>query len=177
MSDAPNVSTSARGVCLCGAVAFAVAPPYRWFAHCHCSMCRKHHGSLFGTSLGVSRAAFRWLEGTDSIVDYRATAAFGRPFCSSCGSTVPALSHDERYWTVPAGLLEGDPGARPRTHIFVASRSPLVELDDVLPRHAGYPPSVALPEVATRGYDGSAPGAGSCLCCAVAFPATEGPAH
>ena len=61
-SDAHGVSTSTRGACLCGAVTFAIAPPYRWFAHCHCSMCRKHHGSLFGTGLGVARERFEWLE-------------------------------------------------------------------------------------------------------------------
>jgi hypothetical protein len=49
------------GACLCGAVTFEVAPPYRWFAHCHCSMCRKHHGTLFGTTVGVARTRFRWL--------------------------------------------------------------------------------------------------------------------
>ena len=177
MSDAPSVGTSIRGACLCGAVAFAVAPPYRWFAHCHCSMCRKHHGSLFGTSIGVARNAFRWLEGTEEIVHYRATAAFERPFCRRCGSPVPDISHDERYSAVPAGLLDGDPGARPRAHIFVASRSPLVELHDALPQHAGYPPGVALPEIAAREYDGSALVAGSCLCGAVAFSATELPRH
>ena len=176
MSDAPSTGTSIRGACLCGAVAFAVAPPYRWFAHCHCSMCRKHHGSLFGTSLGVSRDAFHWLDGTEEIVHYRATAAFERPFCRHCGSTVPAASHDERYWTVPAGLLEGDPGARPRTHIFIASRSPLVELDDVLPRHAAYPPGIELPTVTVRrAHDDSAAVAGSCLCGAVAFAASTWP--
>jgi hypothetical protein len=176
MSNAPSVGTNIRGACLCGAVAFAVAPPYRWFAHCHCSMCRRHHGSLFGTSLGVARDAFRWLEGTEEIVHYRATAAFERPFCRRCGSTVPAISHDERYWAVPAGLLDGDPGARPRTHIFVASRSPLVELDDVLPRHAEYPPTMALPTVVTRrAHNDSAAVAGSCLCGAVAFSATVVP--
>jgi hypothetical protein len=154
-------------------VAFAVAPPYRWFAHCHCSMCRKHHGSLFGTSLGVARAAFRWLRGAEEIGHFRATQAFERPFCRHCGSTVPAVSHDERYWHVPAGLLDGDPLIRPRTHIFVASRSPLVELDGVLPRHSGYPPAIALPAIATRrAYDDSAAIAGSCLCGAVAFTAS-----
>ena len=170
MSDATSANPSIGGACLCGAVAFAVAPPYRWFAHCHCSMCRKHHGSLFGTSLGVARAAFRWQRGEEGIVHYRATAAFERPFCRHCGSTVPAVSHDERYWTVPAGLVDGDPLVRPRTHIFVASRSPLVELDDVLPRHAGYPPTIALPTATTRrSHDDSAAVAGSCLCGAVAF--------
>ena len=139
-------------------------------------MCRKHHGSLFGTSLGVARAAFRWRRGEEAIVHYRATAAFERPFCRHCGSTVPGASHDERYWAVPAGLLDRDPGARPRTHIFVASRSPLVELDDVLPRHATYPPGIELPTVATeRAYDDSAAVAGSCLCGAVAFSATAVP--
>ena len=175
MSDAPNVDTDIRGACLCGAVAFAVAAPYRWFAHCHCSMCRKHHGTLFGTSIGVARDEFRWLQGIEEIVHYRATAAFERPFCRRCGSTVPAVSHDERYWAVPAGLLDCDPLARPRTHIFVASRSPLVELDDALPQHAGYPRGVALAEIATREYDDSAPLEGSCLCGAVAFSAMEIP--
>lgn len=175
MSDAPSVGTSIRGACLCGAVAFAIAPPYRWFAHCHCSMCRKHHGSLFGTSLGVARDAFRWLEGTEEIVHYRATAAFERPFCRRCGSTVPGASHDERYWAVPAGLLDDDPLVRPRTQIFVASRSLLSTLDDALPQHAGYPPGIALPEIATRAYDGLAPVEGSCLCGAVAFSSTEVP--
>jgi hypothetical protein len=169
-------STSSRGACLCGAVAFSVAPPYRWFAHCHCSMCRKQHGSLFATSLGVARAAFRWLRGTDKIVHYRATAAFERPFCRHCGSSVPAVSHDERYWHVPAGLLDGDPGARPRTHIFTASRSSLAELGEVLPRHAAYPPGIALPTVERiREHDASAAVAGSCLCGSVAFCAAAIP--
>ena len=113
---------------------------------------------------------------TDEIVHYRATAAFERPFCRRCGSTVPAVSHDERYWHVPAGLLEGDLGARPRTHIFVASRSPLAELDDVLPRHAAYPPGIALPIVETpRVHDASAAVSGSCLCGSVAFAAAAIP--
>ena len=122
---------SGLGACLCGAVTFAIAPPYRWFAHCHCSLCRKHHGSLFCTALGVARDNFEWRSGVDDVVHYRATAAFERPFCRHCGSTVPAVSHDERFCNVPAGLLDGDPGARPRSQIFVASRSPLLELDDV----------------------------------------------
>jgi hypothetical protein len=140
-------------------------------------MCRKQHGSLFQTSLGVAREAFRWLRGADEIVHYRATAAFERPFCRRCGAKLPAVSHDARYWHVPAGLLDGDPGARPRSHIFVDSRSPLAALDDALPRHAAYPPGVALPEVAAarRPPDTPADVVGSCLCGAIAFAALELP--
>lgn len=139
-------------------------------------MCRKHSGSLFGSGLGVARAAFRWLEGTDAIVHYRATHAFERPFCRLCGSTVPAVAHDERYWHVPAGLLDGDPDARPRSHIFYASRSPLTEIADTLPKHAAYPAGIELPIVtAPRALDPGAAATGSCLCGTVAFAATELP--
>ena len=75
-----------RGACLCGAITFEIAPPYRWFAHCHCSMCRKHSGSFHGTGVGVPRERFRWLSGEDQIAHYRATGAFERPFCRRCGS-------------------------------------------------------------------------------------------
>jgi hypothetical protein len=174
-SDARRVNETIHGACLCGAVRFAISPPYRWFSHCHCSMCRKHHGSLFSTGLGVRRESFRWVEGAHEIVHYRATAAFERPFCRRCGSTVPAVSQDERYWNVPAGLLDTDPGARPRTHIFAASRSPLTELDDELPRHDDYPPGFALPAAPVRPPQENAPVSGSCLCGAVVFAASAAP--
>ena len=38
-----------RGGCLCGAVGFRVDGPVHRMAHCHCSMCGKHHGAAFGT--------------------------------------------------------------------------------------------------------------------------------
>ena len=139
-------------------------------------MCRKHHGSLFGTGLGVAQAAFRWLAGAGEIVHYRATDAFERPFCRRCGSTVPAVSHDERYWHVPAGLLDCDPGARPRSHIFFASRSPFTEVADALPKHPAYPPGIELPIVAAaRATEPHAAVAGNCLCGAVAFAASQCP--
>lgn len=139
-------------------------------------MCRKHLGSLFGSGVGVARAGFRWLRGADGVVHYRATEAFERPFCGRCGSTVPAVSHDERFWHVPAGLLNGDLGARPRSHIFFASRSPLTETADALPKHAAYPPGIELPVVAAaRTPEPGAAVAGSCLCGAIAFAASEAP--
>jgi hypothetical protein len=170
------VSTTTRGSCLCGAVAFTVAPPYRWFAHCHCAMCRKQHGSLFNTSLGVDRAALRWISGADDVVRYRASAAFERPFCRHCGANVPAVSHDERYWHVPAGLLDDGVDAQPRSHIFVASRSPLTELDDALPKYAAYPPGISLRAMAApRPHQAGTAVGGTCLCGAVVFAAGVAP--
>src|SRR5690606_25493965 len=158
-----------RGGCLCGSVQFAVAPPYAWFANCHCSMCRKHHGALFGSGLGVARERFVWLSGTSEIVRYRATGAFERPFCRRCGSTLPGVSHDPDVLHVPAGLLERL-NASPRSHIFVGSKSPFTVIADGLPQYDAYPPSVRLPAAARRRSE--RPGDwthGSCLCAAVAY--------
>jgi hypothetical protein len=175
-TDRERVSTRTRGACLCGAVTFSIGPPYRWFAYCHCSLCRKHHGSLFGLGLGVARDRLEWRSGNDDVVHYRATAAFERPFCRHCGSTVPAVSHDARYWHVPAGLLDGDPGERPRSHIFVASKSPLHEIADALPQHAAYPPGIDLPAAPRRAAP-AMPGTivGSCACDRVAFSVADAP--
>jgi hypothetical protein len=132
-------------------------------------MCRKHHGALFGSGLGVARERFSWLAGTSEIVRYRATNAFERPFCRRCGSTVPGASQQGDVLHVPAGLLERV-NAAPRTHIFVGSRSPFTVIADDLPQHDAYPPRMGLPAVHVR----RAPAAsdcteGSCLCAAVAY--------
>ncbi len=159
-----------RGACLCGAVQFAVEPPYRWFAYCHCSMCRKHHGSLFGAGVGVELDRLRWLSGSSDIVHYRATAAFERPFCPLCGSKVPGLSHLPDVLLVPAGAIEGDFGATPRAHIFVGSKAPGHTITDALPQFDAYPPSVKLPSVARpRVTARSQVVAGSCLCGSVTY--------
>ena len=139
-------------------------------------MCRKHHGTLFSSGLGVERGRLEWRSGRDEIVHYRASPHFERPFCRHCGSTVPAVSHDERYWNVPAGLLADDPGARPRSHIFVASKSPLYELRDARRQPGELPGSSARPAT-ERSAGRSGPGelTGSCLCNAVAFAVAQLP--
>lgn len=159
-----------RGACLCGAVSFEIAPPYHWLAHCHCSMCRKHHGTLFGTGLGVERSRFRWLTGRDEIVHYRSTDSFERAFCRRCGSKVPGDSHLPDVVLVPAGTLDGDFGIRPRAHIFVGSKSPLYKINDALTQFEAYPPGVNL-AVIERPAPRARPGtvAGSCLCGDVGF--------
>ena len=165
-----HLHNAVRGACLCGTVSFEIAPPYQWFAHCHCSMCRKQHGVLFGTGLGVPRERFRWLSGSDSIVHYRATAAFERPFCRRCGSTVPAESGLLDVLHVPAGLMDGDLGELPRAHIFVASKATCFTISDELPQFAAYPPGVDLPVVAENATPASSGRVrGSCLCNAVGF--------
>lgn len=154
-----------QGSCLCGAVRFQVSGPNKWFTHCHCSMCRKHHGTLYGSSIGIDKANFAWLQGEEDIVHYRSSPAFERPFCKHCGSVVPDTSGE--VVVVPAGSVEGDFEMRPRAHIFVGSKSPMCEIKDSLKQFETYPPNygTVLPTPA-RAAD---PMRGSCLCGAVEF--------
>lgn len=168
-----NASTAAgrfRGQCLCGAVSYVMEPPWLWFAHCHCSICRRHHGSLFSTSIGVRASRFGWLSGADDVMPFRASPAFERPFCRRCGSKVPGRSHRTDAINVPAGTVDGDVG-RPRTHIFVASRAPCDALTDDLPRFDAYPDGVDVAPLPEPRRGAARPGvvAGGCLCGAVAF--------
>jgi hypothetical protein len=154
-----------QGSCLCGTVRFEMSGPNQWFTHCHCSMCRKHHGTLYGTSIGIEHQHFKWLQGEADIVHYRSSPAFERPFCKHCGSVVPDTSGE--VVVVPAGTVEGDIEMRPRAHIFVASKSPMTEITDNLKQFTAYPPGygtiLPTPERKAAGVQGS------CLCGEVEF--------
>jgi len=79
------------GQCLCGAVKWRVAAALEEMHHCHCSMCRKAHGSAFATFSGVKPDAFEWLSGEDLVRQYQASESLTRSFCDCCGSNVPFL--------------------------------------------------------------------------------------
>ena len=164
-----------EGRCLCGNVRFAAAPPYQWVSHCHCSMCRKHYGTLFGTLVAVNRNGFRWLAGQEHIVHYRSSPAFARPFCGTCGSSLPA--EEGEMVVCPAALLSDlVPKPSAHVHILVGSKSPMHDITDALPQFPEYPPgygaTVAGPNV-TVPDDGKVHG--SCLCGTVAFTLAAAP--
>jgi hypothetical protein len=157
-----------QGACLCGVVRFEVEGPYKWFAHCHCSMCRKQHGTFHNSVLAAEKEKFRFLQGEDAIVPYRSSAAFGRPFCKHCGSKVPDVSGE--YASIPAGLLEGDVPIQPRAHIFVADKSPMETITDALRQFPAYPEGFGEPVPPPVNADVNSAGIhGSCLCGSVAF--------
>lgn len=81
--DASEVTC--HGSCLCGAVRYRATGSFRHMAHCHCSMCRKAHGSAFATFVAVPAAGFEWLGGVDRIARYRSSARGRRHFCRYCG--------------------------------------------------------------------------------------------
>src|SRR5262245_28722026 len=101
-----HTSAMYSGSCLCGSVRYEVAGPFDFMAHCHCSMCRKHHGAMFSTFVSAPLAGFRFLSGEDRIDVYPSSEHGRRPFCRSCGSVVPIRMDAMGVAIIPAGNLE-----------------------------------------------------------------------
>ncbi len=127
----------ANGSCLCGTVKFSVSDDASNMSHCHCSMCRKIHGSLFATYYDSSELTIT--SGQQAIETYESSPGFIRSFCNQCGSTLPETSNqgDGKVY-VPAGLMDDDPGIRPEAHIFAESKASCYTISDTLPQHEHY---------------------------------------
>jgi hypothetical protein len=128
------------GGCLCGAVRYELSGRLSRASHCHCSMCRKHHGAAFGSYAAARRSEFRWLSGEDQIGRYEATPGVARGFCRRCGSTLfwDAVAN-AAHFGLALGTVDGDPGVRPSLHIFVGSKAPWFEITDDVPQHETSP--------------------------------------
>src|SRR5262245_30348848 len=122
------------GGCLFGAVRFETENRFR-IGYCHCSICRKWTGAIFGTPFNVARDSFRFVRGEDEI----AGSARYRHHCGTCGSSLPGGPEGGDVIGIPGGLLDHDPGKRPAAHIFVGSKVPWLEIEDGLPQFERYP--------------------------------------
>ena len=122
----------AQGSCLCGTVKYELDGPFEVMSHCHCSMCRKHHGAAFATFVTVPLSSFRWVAGEDALSTYQSSAYGKRTFCSKCGSVMPVVEAATGIAFCPAGNLDGELGIQPRSHRFVGSTSSWHTMSDTL---------------------------------------------
>jgi len=125
------------GTCLCGGIAFDLDGPALEFSLDHCSRCRKATGSAFASDLVVASDSFRWLRGRAGVRVYKAPLlrsppAYERWFCATGGGPVPR--EVAGMVLIPAGLLDGDPEARPSRHIFIQGKACWFEILDRLPQ-------------------------------------------
>ena len=135
------MSTPLEGACLCGAVRYRLTGELLAFQYCHCSRCRKNTGSAHAANLFTRTDGLEWLAGEEHRGTYmlRGEPDFPTAFCRTCGSNMPAMSSTGRYWVVPAGTLDADPGLRPARSIFWESRAPWFTCVSELPTHAELP--------------------------------------
>jgi hypothetical protein len=163
------------GTCLCGDIAWEVGGDFSFHVNCHCSICRKVHGSDYVTFVAASKDNFRWLSGEDKISSYASSEKGERPFCPRCGSSVAAIIDGNAF--MPAGNIDGDIDRPLDSHIFVADKASWYEITDEAPRYEGYPPGHDAPETARPERHPQTEGAvgGSCDCGKVVYE-FDGPA-
>lgn len=122
------------GSCPRGGVKYEITGPLMRPLNCHCSLCRKQQGAAFRSRARVRRSDFKWIQGEKLLTYYEATPGYRRGFCRVCGS--PILNRAEPYSRlakdhpqtltelgIALGVLDGDPGVRPESHIFVSSKA------------------------------------------------------
>lgn len=130
------------GRCLCGAISYEINGDLGPIYNCHCSKCRRWHGSAFRTRAAVETEKFSWVTGEKLLSKYQDSGGVIRTFCSICGSNLISILQDNPdFIGLPLGGLEQDPGHRPLAHIFVESKAPWYEICDDLPQHAQWPGS------------------------------------
>ena len=128
-----------HGSCLCGAVRFEIDKVLS-LTHCHCVNCRKLTGAAFASYAHVAADKFRFTSGEDMLVQYEFSPGSFRNRCKVCGCLAPGKASYLKTVSVPAGLLDDDPGVRPLLHVFTSSRAPWWTIADELPQHEKWVP-------------------------------------
>ena len=132
------------GGCLCGAVRYESSEPPTDGGYCHCGMCRKAYGGLFGILVDFRDSAFRFTRGAPK---FHKTSEWGkRGFCAECGSPLVVQYEGEPAFSLVVGSLdkpddwsvvnEGWWG-----HVYVEDKVAWHAISDGLPQHkqsAGY---------------------------------------
>ena len=96
-------------------------------------MCRRQHGAAFSTYAKFNPGDFKWISGEDFVKVFDLSSAGGWCFCNECGSTLAGTDKGDTT-TVTLGTVEGDPGIKPESHIFVGSKAQWHDICDNLPQ-------------------------------------------
>jgi hypothetical protein len=133
------------GGCLCGAVRYEAKETPNAGFFCHCTMCQKHHGGLFGATVRIPKTALNFIKGQPTY--YRSSAVAQRGFCAVCGSSLAFVFDAIPDAWISIGSLDR-PGDWPLTkaatwgpisHLQVDSKVVWLDINDGLPRHSGGP--------------------------------------
>jgi len=125
------------GSCLCGSVQYAADKIEKQMAHCHCTMCRKFHGSAFSSFGEVKVENFHWLKGKEQLKGYLADNGTKRLFCSNCGSSLIFIPSNDtgEFIEFALGTLDSDIPYKPNSHIYTGNCAGWFQISDDLPKY------------------------------------------
>ena len=129
-----------KGYCECKKVSFEINQKIKYFSHCHCSQCRRTHGSAFASFIEVDKSCFKYHSGHEHIKSFSSSKLCKRIFCQCCGSNIMFLDETKsnKYY-VSVGAIDGSPKLPKAHHVFVGSKASWFEINDNLKQHDKLP--------------------------------------
>jgi len=125
-----------NGGCYCGKVRYRANRAGPAITECHCSQCRKQSGHRYATVHAKTDDVE--IEAADGMTWFRASSDAERGFCSTCGSHLFWRSLKDGEMAILAASIDEPTGFKLAKHIFVDHMGDYYEIDDGLPRFAGY---------------------------------------
>jgi hypothetical protein len=132
--SAKSGNKKVTGGCLCGAVRYGASVAPAGAAYCHCRMCQRSVGNVFGAFAGFPIGSLRFTRGRPKR--YQSSPVARRGFCARCGSplTCEGTDHPQSIM-ITIGSLD-DPGqVVPNAHWGIESQVKWYKPGDKLPRH------------------------------------------
>ena len=129
--------TVLRGGCQCRAVRYVARVGASEAYYCHCRMCQKAFGNLFGVFCKVGTRDLVWETGNPAY--YRSSGIARRGFCRECGTPltfeyVDLGGSDPEETHLAVGSLDEPGRLRPVAHYGFESNVEPFFADDGLPR-------------------------------------------
>lgn len=123
------------GQCLCGDITFEYDGPLGPISLCHCSQCRRAHGSAFSASSPVRKIHFLYLAGEERVTEFESRPGKYRAFCNRCGSHLYSrLDAIPGILRLRIGVINEPLEKGPSRHIYVGSKSDWFDITDDLPQ-------------------------------------------
>ncbi|NNF76392.1 MAG: GFA family protein [Rhizobiales bacterium] len=130
-----NIHTALTGRCLCGSLQYRIEGPVGKPHACHCGQYLQQRGH-YAVSADVQRTYFSTTQDR-GLKWYESSSFARRGFCKECGSALFWDGGDDKIY-ISIGSLDQSTGLRLASHIFVDEKADYYEIEDELPKFAGY---------------------------------------
>ena len=128
-----------KGSCLCGGIKYEVELIPEKIYNCHCSQCRKYHGSAFATQAFAKGSTLKFIQGEELLKEYRGKLGI-RAFCSICGSRLMNYAADKNmYLSIALSTLDDEVHYGPVAHAFVGSKASWHQPSEDIPSYEEIP--------------------------------------
>uniref|UniRef100_Q0HRI9 Glutathione-dependent formaldehyde-activating, GFA n=1 Tax=Shewanella sp. (strain MR-7) TaxID=60481 RepID=Q0HRI9_SHESR len=125
---------SLEGGCLCGAIRYRIEGKPFDADYCHCRMCQKSIGAVFGAWMDFKLQQVTWVKG--QVTEFASSECVRRGFCAHCGCSL-TYRHTEYpdYLTLTIASLDDPELVQPNYHIYTDEQPSWLKIEDNCQRY------------------------------------------